>query len=148
MRPLELLFAEVSRLTHKRSRESAEVVSNNMHPDDKRETTAEGDGKARVRDLTRRVLRGVLGETRSGSSLRAGVREDVREACDAAREHGLRAEELLVVVKQSWRDVSDADFAEGAGSTAPSSATQARRDQVLTEVITMFIREFYRPVSH
>ena len=148
MRRLELLFAELSLLTQKRLRESAEVVPSIMHPNERPETTVESDGKAQVRDLTRRVLRGVLAGARRGSSLGAGVKEEVREACDAARDNGLHAEDLLVLVKQSWRDVSDADFVEGEGSTAPSSGMQARREQVLTEIITMFIREFYRPPSH
>lgn len=148
MRRLELLLAEVSLLTRKRLRDSGEVVSSNMHPDDRVESTVDGDGKARVRELTRRVLRGVLAGARRGPSLGAGVKEDVRQTCDAARENGLHAEELLVVVKQTWRDATDADFAEGDGSGAPSLAAQARREQLLTEVITMFIREFYRTASH
>jgi len=148
MRRLELLFAELSLLKQKRLRESAEVVPSVMDSEDRPEATVESDGKAHVRDLTRRVLRRVLAGTRRGSSLGAGVKEEVREACDAARDNGLHAEDLLVLVKQSWRDVSDADFIAGEVSIAPSSAAQARRDQVLTEVITMFIREFYRPQSH
>ena len=118
-------------------------------PNDGAASAAESDDRARVRQITRHVLRAIHSDVRYGASS-PGVREGVREACDTARACGLHVEELLVIVKQCWRDVSDAEFLEAGGASsadvfAPSFGKQARTDEALTEVITMCIREFYRP---
>jgi len=117
-----------------------------MKPRDKGGTSRERSGETQVRDLTRPLLHEILADARAGTRPDR-VRQGLREACEAARGHGLQAEDLLVIVKQSWREVSDDDVLEGQRRRAstPSSATQARSDEALAEVITMCIKEFYRP---
>jgi len=117
-----------------------------MKPKDKADASRERDSETQLRDLTRPLLHEILADVRAGTRPDR-VRQGVREACDAARGHGLQAEDLLVIVKQSWREVSDDDVLEEQRRRAstPSSATQARSEEALAEVITMCIKEFYRP---
>lgn len=145
MRRLERILAELALLTQGDRHGNAEVISNIVQPKDKAGTEPDGDGRAQVRGVTRLVLRGVLADIRAGIQPDR-VREGVRVACEAARAYGLRAEELLIIVKQSWRDATDAEFAAGHQPRASlaSFEMKARHDEALSAVITMCIEEFYQ----
>jgi len=94
------------------------------------------DANAHVRDLTQVVLHGVLDDLHSGRRLEKRIADGLRQTCDAAREHGLRAEELLVILKQSWHHLADTQFADRHDA-----------DATLSHLVTKCIREFYRPES-
>ena len=93
-------------------------------------------GDAHVRDLTQVVLHGVFVDLQSGRRPDARLTDALRETCDAARDQGLHAEELLVIVKQSWHHLADAQFIDRRDA-----------DATLSQLVTTCIREYYRPDS-
>ena len=113
--------------------EPTQARSGVMRPNDGPQT-AHDEAAAHVGDLTQLALRRVLADFRSGHRPDANVAAGLREACDAARKNGLRAEEMLLIVKQTWWHLSD-------------TQVLIHRDAVaaLDEVITLCIKEFYRP---
>jgi hypothetical protein len=62
------------------------------------------------------------------------VHASLQLACNAARQNGLHAESLILMVKDSWRDLADTKILERHES-----------DVALEELITMCILEFYGP---
>lgn len=103
-------------------------------------------GPAPVRELTRLVLHKVRADIRHDRRPGRDTSAGVRNACDEARAQGLQVEDLLIIVKQCWRDLSDVEWLDGhdADVLASSFARHVRSDEVLSEVITLCIREFYR----
>ena len=94
---------------------------------------SQSDATAQVGDLTRIVLRRALADLRSGCRPDGNIAEGLRDVCDAAREQGLHAEELLVILKQSWWRLPDAQSLNHRDVAA-----------TLEQVVTMCIEEFYR----
>src|SRR3954465_5608825 len=60
-------------------------------------------GAEHVRDLARLALGHVVTDPRTGQAPNENLAQALRAPCDAARAQGLQAEELLVIVKDSWR---------------------------------------------
>lgn len=56
-----------------------------------------------VRALLDVALNAIVGVGR-GHTWNGGFRPDLRRACDAARRHGLRAEQFVVILKRTWAD--------------------------------------------
>lgn len=61
------------------------------------------------------------------------LRQFLRPVCDSARETGLRAEQLLVILKRSWDHVPETEALDRDDA-----------DAALSELITLCIKEFYR----
>jgi len=84
-----------------------------------------------VRELVRRALRCAIDAELDGRA-GADVGRALREACDRARQNGLRAEELLIVLKETWRQLPE---------TRPLRLDAA---EVLARIVTACIAEYYR----
>jgi len=61
------------------------------------------------------------------------LRRALRLMCDEAHRSGLRAEQLIVIVKDAWRSLPEV-------SRLPAGGT---RERLLSRVVTMCIEEFY-----
>lgn len=89
---------------------------------------------ANVRELAQLVLRHSVEARRAGIPPSVeNLRQYLRPVCDSAREEGLRAEHLLIIVKQAWDHLVEAGVLDRSDNNAP-----------LSEVITLCIKEFYR----
>lgn len=89
---------------------------------------------ANVRGLAQLVLRHAIAARRSGTRLSIdNMWQYVRPVCDTAREDGLRAEQLLILVKQAWDQLVENHELDRSDS-----------DVALSEVVTLCIKEFYR----
>lgn len=87
-------------------------------------------------DLLRQSLRRVLTDTRYSTSDDAKLRVALRGVCERARTDGVRAEHLLIVLKESWRDLPE------------RRALQSyEADDALARVIRACIDEYYREYS-
>lgn len=93
--------------------------------------------RALARDMTEAAVTQVLRRRRYDSSrgadqLPSEVRPLLRRVCEAAREEGLYPEQLLVLLKAEWRDVSEArQLAREEGET------------LLSHVVSLCIHEYY-----
>ena len=83
--------------------------------------------------LLRRSLCRVLADDCYDRSDEAELRIALRAVCDRARRDGVRAEHLLVVLKESWREL-------------PERARLGRveADAALARVVSAFINEYYQ----
>lgn len=89
---------------------------------------------ANVRELAQLVLRHSVEARRAGTPPSVeNLRQYLRPVCDSAREEGLRAEHLLIVVKRAWDDLVETGVLD-----------RRDNDAALSEVITLCIKEFYR----
>lgn len=89
---------------------------------------------ANVRELAQMVLRHSVEARRAGTPPSVeNLRHYLRPVCDSAREEGLRAEHLLIIVKQAWDHLVETGELTHGDNSAP-----------LSEVITLCIKEFYR----
>lgn len=105
--------------------------------------SAGGSDKARTRDselgggdhlpeLAAGMLRGVADCARRGTYRNDGDGDAMRAVCQNARLCGLRAEQLLVVLKESWRKLPEARHLDRYES-----------DEVLARVIHDCIEAYY-----
>ena len=83
-------------------------------------------------DLVRRSLRGLLAQTWPENEPKGDVRLALRDACDRARKEGLRAEQLLLVLKDAW-----------SGLPERRQLPRVDTDAVLARVVTACIDEYY-----
>ena len=86
----------------------------------------------RLRELADGALRHAARTARSGERVDAVVREMIRRVCEVAHERELRAEQLLLLLKQAWRELPE-------GRRLPPRAD----DDVLARAITVCIDEYY-----
>lgn len=86
-----------------------------------------------VDNLADHTLRCALHATGHGGGVDRSVRDALRKTCDLAHERGLRAEELIVLLKGAWRRLPEVRSMSRDGS-----------DAALARVITMCIGEYYR----
>ena len=84
-------------------------------------------------ELLRQSLRCVLADEYHEESDEAKLRVALREVCERARRDGVRAEHLLIVLKESWREL-------------PERATLPRfhADEALGRVVSACINEYYQ----
>ena len=90
----------------------------------------------RLRSLCGAALRRALLADSTPAATMRGVRPLLVEACREARERGLYAEQLLVMLKSVWFEL-------------PKGGNRSRIecDDVLTRVVKLCIDEYYRPRS-
>ena len=62
------------------------------------------------------------------------IRSKVRQLCDAARSREIRAEQLLILTKEAWRELPEARRSNPQHTRA-----------MLDRVITLLIDEYYAP---
>ncbi len=93
-----------------------------------------------LRELAHGALRRAAHAARAArveDAVDADARELVRRTCNTARERGLRAEQLLLVLKEAWRELPEAQRIPRYNSL-----------EVLARVITVCIHEYYaRPLA-
>jgi hypothetical protein len=93
------------------------------------------DGAGGLHEQLRGALRLALDDAdRGGDASMGELRTTIRRACQSARESGLRAEQLLIIVKEVWRELPEARH-------VPHSDA----DDVLARVITLCVNEYYTP---
>jgi hypothetical protein len=93
---------------------------------------AERSSAGLLQDLLRRSLSGVLAEPWPEDASGADLRVALRDACDRARHDGLRAEQLLLALKEVWRELPER-----------SRPPHIDSDGVLARVVTACIDEYY-----
>lgn len=84
-------------------------------------------------DLLRHSLRCVLAGEQYEESNEAGLRIALREVCERARRDGVRAEHLLIVLKESWRELPER-----------AALPRAYADEALGRVVSACINEYYQ----
>lgn len=97
-----------------------------------------GPEAAALRELIRTALLYALRSTQDWKAPDGELQRIVRGVCAAATQDGLRAEQIVIIVKDSWRDLAAArEMLRGDG------------EPVLAHVITLCIEEYYakRPPS-
>ena len=87
---------------------------------------------ADVRLWTRVAVARALAAATQGARPDGDVRPSLRSACDAARRHGLEAETLILMLKDSWRLLA-----------APLLIDRYAANSALQRLVTMCIDEFY-----
>jgi hypothetical protein len=87
-----------------------------------------------VPDLVRHSLRRLLARQWPDVESNGELRLALRDACDRARNAGLRAEQLLLVLKEAWYELSERQRLLGVDA---DSAALAR-------VVTACIEEYYQ----
>lgn len=93
---------------------------------------ASQDTGGRLNELADELLRCAVRAGDRGGAGDGNMRDALRRACDAAREGGLHAEELVVLVRVRWRYLPKAGTLEGPQGEA-----------LCARVVTLCIREFY-----
>jgi hypothetical protein len=94
--------------------------------------------RAAIRDLLEVPLRTAVWRlANEGTFDQSTLREELRAVCEDARQRGLRAEQLLIAVKEIWANEPIArDIARNAGGTP-----------FLTQIVTMALDAYY-VISH
>jgi hypothetical protein len=85
-----------------------------------------------VLDLASRALRCALQEEKDARATEREVREVLRVLCDTARARGMYAEQVIVLLKETWRDLPE------VRRPAPEHEMNA-----LSRVVTLCIDEYY-----
>lgn len=83
-------------------------------------------------DLIRSVLCSLLGKERPDTEATGDLRAALRVTCEHARHDGLRAEQLVLILKAVWRDLPE-------GRQLPP----VDADETLARVVTACIAEYY-----
>lgn len=87
-----------------------------------------------LRELARSALRGALHAEARGGVPDADVRRMLRRACDAARACNAHVEQVLILLKEAWRELPGARH----GTHGEAQARLAR-------MVTLCIKEYYAP---
>lgn len=98
------------------------------------------DGRAGVRELLQFAVVCAVDRDRPGypgtDARNVEFTVPLREACDLARREDLPAEQVLVMLKQSWQCVAET-----------RALTHKDSMDALSAVVTQCIKEYYRPVD-
>lgn len=92
------------------------------------------DDTAPIRDLLRATLRAALRSDAHGGARDGELRRLLRQGCDAARARDVRAEQVLILLKETWHELPEAR----PGPYFDLGPT-------LTHVISLCIKEYYAP---
>jgi hypothetical protein len=92
--------------------------------------------RVHLQALTRGALHCALLVVRNAGSSNREVRELLARACDTARENGLRAEHLLLVLKESWRELPEM-----------RCLNRSEAEDALSRTITLCIEEYYTIIA-
>ena len=95
--------------------------------------------RAAIRELLELPLRTAVWRlANEGTFDQAALRNELRSVCEETRQRGLRAEQLLIAVKEIWANEPIArDIARNAGGTP-----------FLTQVVTMALDAYYARPSN
>ncbi len=85
------------------------------------------------RSVSEALRQGIAARLRSPVGSSPELREALRMACDEAKNRGLRAEQLIVMFRQTWNSLPEVQ-------TLPPGP---RRSDVLAEVITLCLASLY-----
>lgn len=85
-----------------------------------------------LRELLDIVLRRAVYTVGGGYSLSSGLRESMRRVCALAHARDIRAEQLLVMIKEAWFKLPE-----------PDRILRDHSGDVLARVITLCIDEYY-----
>ncbi|HEY8311792.1 MAG TPA: hypothetical protein VIG47_14615 [Gemmatimonadaceae bacterium] len=94
----------------------------------------DGTAKVALRSSIDRTLRPDLESMRgSGAIDRSVLTEKIRSVCQHAHEQGLRAEQVVILIKEMWAELR------------PPLTLEAMREEHnrLSDVVSLTIREFY-----
>src|SRR5687767_13141359 len=86
---------------------------------------------------TGRALRRLLSAFRDGWLVEARLAEAARMVAEDAHRRGLRAEQMVVAIKEAWSDLPEA---RGAAQVVDVQ-------RLLSQVVTRCIHEFYEPAQ-
>jgi hypothetical protein len=94
--------------------------------------------RAAIRELLELPLRTAVWRlANEGTFDQSTLRDELRAVCEDARQRGLRAEQLLIAVKEIWaKEPMARDIARNAGGTP-----------FLTQIVTMALDAYYA-ISH
>ena len=81
------------------------------------------------------ALRSALQAQLRGEWPDGALRRAIRVMCDEAHRNGLRAEQLLVILKDAWSSLPEV-------TRLPTGGT---RERLLGRIVTMCVEEFYGP---
>ena len=85
-----------------------------------------------LRDLLGRTLRSLLAQERREDEPTGDLRLALRDICDRARNDGLRAEQLLLALKDAWRELPER-----------RGLPRFDADAAFARVVTACINEYY-----
>jgi len=81
------------------------------------------------------ALRSALQAQLRGEWPDGALRRAIRAMCDEAHRNGLRAEQLLVILKDAWSSLPEVARLSPGGT----------RERLLDRIVTMCVEEFYGP---
>ena len=96
---------------------------------------ASGDGfggTVPLRELTSDALRAAVIEQRYHGRMNGEVHSRLARACELARAHDLRAEQVIILLKKSWSMLPEAQ-----------RMTRTEANEVLSRVVSMCIAEYF-----
>ena len=88
-----------------------------------------GDGAGRLRELTQAAVAAAMEQQRDGDG---AVIEWLRQACVIARGNGFPAEQLIILIKESWRH-----------SPVTTDLERHEVEERLADVISACVKEYY-----
>ena len=94
----------------------------------------ESESLGNLRGLTTIVLRRAVYTVSNGYSIDGKLRDSMRRLCNLAHNRSLTAERLLVMLKETWWDMQEAERVLGH-----------RREEVLSRLVTLCIDEYFEP---
>jgi hypothetical protein len=121
-----------------RREQGASVISDPQGRNTEQTSSVDNDlaaQRAALRELLELPLRTAVRRLATeGTFDQSTLREELRAVCEDARQRGLRAEQLLIAVKEIWANEPIArDIARNAGGTP-----------FLTQVVTMALDAYYQ----
>jgi hypothetical protein len=100
------------------------------------ESYEKGESFDKLRVLATQAMNDEIGRLTADDRVRrSALRKDLRNVCGEAKRAKLRAEQLVIFIKQIWLGLP-----ESRSRVGPANA-----QDVLNHIITMALDEFYRP---
>ena len=92
------------------------------------------ESRAQLRDATDGAIRRTLRAAARGDASDAEIRSALDSACAVARQHAVPAEQLIILLKECWRELPEAQ-----------RLVRTEADETMARVVTMCIGAYYAP---
>lgn len=92
------------------------------------------ESRAQLRDATDSTIRFTLRAAARGDASDAEIRSALDSACTVARQHAVPAEQMIILLKECWRELPEAQRLHRTDA-----------DETMARVVTMCIDAYYAP---